>query len=64
MGTRLDRTLHCANLCKYANIHLAMLKCMKYDCVVSHVAKRGGAKGTRQYGWRMVARDRLTIDFS
>ena len=60
---RVERALRCADLCKCANIHLTMLKCIKYVRILG-VAKQGGAKATRQYGRRMAARDYSTVNFS
>ena len=45
---RLERVLRCADLCKHANIHLTMLKCINYEHILG-VAKWGGAIAIRQY---------------
>ena len=52
-----------ARIYKHANIHLAMLKRMKYVRVLG-VAKWGGAIATQQYGRRTAARDLPIADFS
>ena len=50
-------------ICEHANIHLAMLKYMKYMRVLG-VAERGKAIATRQYGRQTALCDRLIVDFS
>ena len=50
-------------MCKHANIHLMMFKCMKYVRILG-VADWGGAIATQQYGQQMAARDCSIVDFS
>ena len=62
-GHQQEPRLEALCIDKHANIHLAMLKRMKYVRVLG-VAKRGGAIAIRQYGRRTAARDRPIVDFS